>query len=179
MHAELSAKLTDVLGDSVALWWRAQSAHWNVTGPHFHAYHELFGEVYEDVWASLDTTAEAIRNLGEFPPSRLSQLLKNEETATDTHDAETLVREVLGANAAVTKCLYSAFDECNKPECNAQGIANYVAGRIEAHEKWSWQLSATLGESPVTAEPSHNDDVVKVAEKPAKKRGAYTPGVNK
>ena len=180
MHAALSAKLRDVLADSVALWWRAQSAHWNVTGPHFHSYHELFGEVYEDVWSSLDTTAEAIRNLGEFAPARISELLADEETGTATHDAETLVREVLSANAAVTKCLYDAFAECNNPECNAQGVANYLAGRIESHEKWSWQLSATLGNSPVAAEPSHNDDVVKVAsKKPPSKRGAYPPGVSK
>ena len=180
MHKELSDKLVYVLADTVALWYRAHSAHWNVTGPHFHAYHELFGEVYEDAWASIDDTAEAVRKLGQFPPPKLSQLLGDAETGTDTHDAEQLVREVLAANVKVTGCLYEAFEQCNKPDCNAQGVANYVAGRIEAHEKWSWQLSATLGASPVTAEPDHEDEVSEVADsKPAKKRGAYTPGVNK
>lgn len=182
MHAELAAKLKDVLADSAVLWFRAQSAHWNVTGPQFHAYHELFGEVYEDAWGSLDTTAEAMRQIGVFAPVSLCGLVEGEPEFSETGDSETLVREVLDANAAVTKCLYEAFAVCNQPECNAQGIANYVAGRIEAHEKWTWQLAATLGESADKVVPTDSDDETEPpppSNPPPKKRGAYPPGVSK
>ena len=75
MHAELAAKLKDVLADSAVLWFRAQSAHWNVTGPQFHAYHELFGEVYEDAWGQpVPQNEQQVRRIAALAQKRSAQL---------------------------------------------------------------------------------------------------------
>lgn len=46
------------------LWYQTKLAHWNVRGPHFHAYHELFDAVADHVAESLDDVAERAVTLG-------------------------------------------------------------------------------------------------------------------
>jgi starvation-inducible DNA-binding protein len=43
---------------------KAQNFHWNVEGPLFPQLHMLFGDIYEEVYESIDPFAENIRKLG-------------------------------------------------------------------------------------------------------------------
>jgi starvation-inducible DNA-binding protein len=43
---------------------KAHYFHWNVEGPDFKEYHDLFGVIYEEVYGSIDDFAENIRKLG-------------------------------------------------------------------------------------------------------------------
>jgi starvation-inducible DNA-binding protein len=43
---------------------QSKLAHWNVTGPHFAAYHALFDAVADHVRDALDTTAERLTTIG-------------------------------------------------------------------------------------------------------------------
>ncbi len=54
----------------------ARFCHWNVVGPHFEDDHEFFWEIYDELSEEVDTFAERIRTLREFPVSRLVDLLK-------------------------------------------------------------------------------------------------------
>ncbi|NBU11734.1 MAG: DNA starvation/stationary phase protection protein [Proteobacteria bacterium] len=188
MHDQetLVNELKTLLADATTLYYRAHSAHWNVVGPLFQQYHELFGEIYEDVWSSLDPIAENVRKLGGFPPSGLEELIKLREVrdGSDVTTAEGLAREVLNANVEVLHCLNEAFVCAN--ECNSQGIANFLADRIDHHEKWSWQLSSSLGlSSPPLPESTNETPEQDANEKPKeisvqtkrRMRGAVTPGV--
>jgi DNA-binding ferritin-like protein len=46
-------------------------------------------------------------------------------------------------NLHLKECLTAAFQLADA--CNEQGIADFLAGRIDMHGKWIWQLGATIG----------------------------------
>jgi starvation-inducible DNA-binding protein len=48
---------------------KAHNFHWNVEGPDFKQYHDLFGDIYEEVYESIDLFAEQIRGLGTYVPA--------------------------------------------------------------------------------------------------------------
>jgi DNA-binding ferritin-like protein len=49
----------------------------------------------------------------------------------------------MNTNDIVINCYNSAFAEAEK--CNEQGIMDFLAGRIDMHVKWRWQIKAFLG----------------------------------
>lgn len=142
----LAQELKTALADVVTLNHRIQGFHWNVTGPDFAQYHELFAEIYEDVDGSVDPLAENIRKVGDFSPFRLiefAQLRTLKETDIESTAPADMVRDLLSANDAViaqiNKALAAAMEE------DQQGIANFLAERDDMHKKWRWQLRTTLG----------------------------------
>ena len=68
---DLIEELTEALADVVSFYFRAHGAHWNVIGPDFSEYHNLFNEIYEDVYSSIDPLAENLRKLGAPAPFQL------------------------------------------------------------------------------------------------------------
>ena len=73
---QLISQMKVILATSFSFYLKAHNYHWNVTGPNFTQYHEFFGDIYTDVWESLDTTAEEIRKLGSFVPGSLTRYLE-------------------------------------------------------------------------------------------------------
>jgi starvation-inducible DNA-binding protein len=142
----LAQELKVTLADVVTLNHRLQGFHWNVTGPDFAQYHELFAEIYEDVNGSIDALAEDIRKVGDFSPFRLiefAQLRTLKETEIESTAPADMVRDLLAANdvviAQINKALRAAMDE------DEQGVANFLGERDDMHKKWRWQLRASLG----------------------------------
>ena len=142
----LAQELKTALADVVTLNHRIQGFHWNVTGPDFAQYHELFSEIYEDVDGSVDPLAENIRKIGEFSPFRLiefAQLRTIKETDIDSTDPMDMVRDLVMANDMVISQIKKAFNAATAED--EQGIANFLSDREDMHKKWRWQLRATLG----------------------------------
>ena len=54
MLADLLKKL---LASSNSFVIKAQNFHWNVEGPDFPQYHEFFGNIYEEVYNTIDAQA--------------------------------------------------------------------------------------------------------------------------
>ena len=52
-----------------------------------------------------------------------------------------MAKELLRINDEVAKSVKVAFDLAVKED--QQGIANFLADRIDMHAKWSWQLKAS------------------------------------
>ena len=52
-----------------------------------------------------------------------------------------MAKDLLKSNEHVVGKLKSVFDTSNSD--NEQGIANFIAERIDMHQKWSWQLKAS------------------------------------
>jgi starvation-inducible DNA-binding protein len=46
------------MSDVVRMYKMAHLSHWNVTGPNFASMHEFFGDLYTDVYESIDPIAE-------------------------------------------------------------------------------------------------------------------------
>ena len=136
--------LKTLLADQVAMYLKAHGFHWNVEGPMFAQFHEFFENIYEDVYSSIDPTAENIRKLGDYPPFTLPTLdkLREVEDGKVTTDPIAMCVALLDANDIVLE----EIDECFKAAtaANEQGICNFLADRDNMHKKWRWQLKATI-----------------------------------
>jgi starvation-inducible DNA-binding protein len=152
--------LQKVLSDTVVLSFSAQRAHWNVQGIDFSEFHELFGEIYEETYGAVDPLAENIRKVGGFPLT-LSEMedAASFEDASDTTNARVLASDLYGKNTAYVDVLKMAFDVATKE--NEQGVADYLAGRIDMHQKLNWQLNATLSDDEqITVETEAEEEEV-------------------
>lgn len=143
--ASLADELSNLLSDTVVMYFQAHGYHWNVEGPDFSQYHSLFSDIYEDVYGSVDPIAENIRKLGEYAPFTLAKFV--DMTSIKFSDVDpnpkSMAKELLKSNDTVLKSIDSAFQAAMKE--NEQGIANFLAERDDMHKKWRWQLKASLG----------------------------------
>lgn len=133
-----SDALTTLVNSVFTFYARAHEAHWNVNGADFAEYHALFGEIYEDVFESVDDLAENVRKLGTLAPA-----LEVQSRDVLAGEPEDLARVLLDENEALIEQIRAAFDVATA--AGQQGIANFLAERQDAHQKWSWQLRSSLG----------------------------------
>lgn len=141
----LTNSLKSLLSDVVTMYFVAHGFHWNVEDKDFSQYHALFGEIYEDVYGSIDPIAEDIRKLGEFAPFTLSKFvdLRTVEVKEVKPTAKAMTAELKRINDMVIESINKAFKDAEK--ANEQGIMDFLAGRDDMHKKWRWQLTASGG----------------------------------
>lgn len=134
-----------VLSNTIVFAFMAQGYHWNVTGRDFAQLHDLFGDIYEDAFGAVDPTAENIRKMGGEAPFMLGdfQRYSTVEQIAAPIDATTMLRTLAVANMQVIETLNDAFAIAN--DINEQGIADFLAGRIDMHQKWGWMLRESIG----------------------------------
>lgn len=141
----LAEALKTLLSTSYAFVIKAQHFHWNVEGPNFPQYHKFFGDIYEEVYGNaIDQTAEYIRTLDSYTPGsmrRFSELSVIEEQPMIPR-AELMLQELEVDNQKVLELLNNCFEHAEAE--NKQGIANFIAERLDAHEKHGWMLRSTL-----------------------------------
>jgi starvation-inducible DNA-binding protein len=122
---------------------KAHFFHWNVEGINFRELHDLFGTIYEEVYDSIDDFAEKIRSLGAYAPgsnSRFNMLSAiNDETSVVPPEA--MVAELLQDSDNLVKILKRVYDIAEAQ--GEHGFSNFLAERMDAHRKHSWQLRAT------------------------------------
>jgi HK97 family phage prohead protease len=163
---DLNEELTELLADVVSFYFRAHGAHWNVKGADFSEYHKLFLKIYEDVYESIDPIAENLRKLGSIAPFTLGSFMALrtiDDAPAILQDPIALANDLLAANDIILDELSDAFDCASA--YNQQGVANFLAGRIDQHQFWKWQLTASLGQEvtqpspdPVDAQGIDEDD---------------------
>ena len=146
MAKDLPTTLAVAMANATIMYHRVHGFHWNVVGTDFPQYHAKFEEIYTDVYESLDPMAENLRKLGVFAPFRLADFVSLATVSDEpiaSYDNKTLVSSLLATNTKVLESLNDAFALASSS--NQQGIANFLADRIDHHQKWAWQLSASLG----------------------------------
>lgn len=143
MDAMLISQVKKVLSDSFLMYFKAHTYHWNVVGSNFPQYHTLFGEVYEDVYGSIDTTAEIIRALDGTPAISLMNIVNMSSISEDDDVVSpmSMVSRLIDANNIVLAALFSAYQSAE--EATEIGVANYLQDRILAHQKLGWKLKST------------------------------------
>lgn len=62
---------------------------------------------------------------------------------TKVTGARDLASDLMMKNAGMVQLLKDVFTVAE--DSNEQGIADFIAGRIDMHEKWDWQLRSSLG----------------------------------
>jgi HK97 family phage prohead protease len=143
--SDLVEELNEAFADVFSFYLRAHGAHWNVVGPNFAEYHRLFEEIYSDVYESIDPLAESLRKLGVTAPFSLPQIIELRDLGDSNvgNQAPALAADLLAANDIVIDSLADVLESATA--ANQQGIINFIAERIDYHQKWKWQLSASLG----------------------------------
>ena len=123
---------------------KAQNFHWNVEGDNFPQYHEFFGNFYEEVYSAVDKVAEYIRTLDSYTPGSLTRYaeLTIIQDQLKIPRAELMFAELYEDNAKMIELLNHCFSSASQE--NKQGIANFIAERLDAHEKHQWMIRSTL-----------------------------------
>ena len=137
-------ELKKVHADAFTFYLKAHFYHWNVEGPNFPQYHDFLQNLYQEVFASVDTLAELIRTLDSYAPgtlTRLKELTTIEET-DDVPDAKTMMTRLLQENNILRASLLTAYTTADTT--GDVGIANFLQDRIQAHEKHSWMLRSIV-----------------------------------
>jgi starvation-inducible DNA-binding protein len=143
--SDLAKDVAVCLGGTVLAKFIAHGYHWNVKGKHFSQLHEFFEEIYEDYDSAIDPLAESIRKLGYDAPYLLTDFVEISpfpEPTRITSDAHAMIQSLYEVNGELLKSIKKAFDTANS--ANEQGIANFLAERIDMHQKWAWQLRSSL-----------------------------------
>jgi starvation-inducible DNA-binding protein len=104
---ELQKAAKVAFASTFSFYLKAHNFHWNITGPDFLEYHELFGKIYEEVYASIDDFAEKIRSLDTFVPASLDRfsMLTLIDDETDILDQNSMVLELYQDNQKMVKLL--------------------------------------------------------------------------
>ena len=124
---------------------KTQNFHWNIEGSNFPQYHKMLDDIYTEVSDSIDKTAEYIRILGEYTPASLIEFIKMSVVKDQTNNrlkAHQMLTELLLDNDRMITLLKTSFEVADKE--NEQGIADFIASRIDAHGKHGWFLRSTL-----------------------------------
>lgn len=141
----LSDTLKTILATAYALSIKAQNFHWNCEGPDFPQYHDFFGNFYEEVYNNtIDRTAELIRQLDSYTPGSILRYaeLSQIQDQTKIPRAMLMMEELYQDNAIILDMYKQAFHVAE--EADEQGIANFIAERIDAHGKHQWMLRSIL-----------------------------------
>jgi len=129
-----------VLADTFAMYLKSHNYHWNVEGQNFPQYHEFFGNLYEELHGAVDPIAEEIRSLNTYAPgsfTRFMELTDIEDEVAVPAGVE-MARRLMTDNEKVLATLNMAFKLAD--QLDKQGLADFLAGRIDAHNKHGWML---------------------------------------
>jgi starvation-inducible DNA-binding protein len=142
---ELASCLKKMLAEAYVLYHTIHGFHWNLKGSDFYEYHKLFDEMVDDVYDSIDPIAENIVKLGEVAPfamDELARLSSIDQVGLISTDAKKLSTKFYNMNEQYVQHIKETFKVAN--DNNEQGIANFIAERIDQHQKWSWFLKASI-----------------------------------
>jgi starvation-inducible DNA-binding protein len=123
---------------------KAQNFHWNVEGSDFLEYHQLFEIIYNEVYGVVDDFAENIRKLETYTPASLSRfnMLSKIEDETQILLPQEMLRELLMDNEKMIIILKKTYDAAEA--AGKHGFSNFLAERMDNHEKHGWFLRASL-----------------------------------
>lgn len=144
MDDQIKITVKKAFSNSFVFYLKTHFYHWNVEGRMFAQDHELFGKIYEEVQGSLDSFAEQIRTLDSYAPGTFDRFREFSDIQQESNvpSAEQMYANLLEDNKKVISSLNDCFSELEKR--NLQGFADFVAGRIDAHNKHQWMLRSTL-----------------------------------
>jgi len=142
---EVATILARLLADGYVLYTKTRNAHWNVTGPDFHAMHKFFEEQYDQIDESLDEIAERIRALGHAAPGSLAEMMKLarlQEMPGASHGSGKFIAALLADHEQIIRQLRDEAPKCAK--LGDDGTNDFLVGLMEEHEKMAWMLRASL-----------------------------------
>ena len=144
----LSENLKILLATSYAFVIKAQNFHWNVEGSDFPQYHAFFDAINNEVYENaIDRTAEYIRTLEAYTPGSISRYaeLSLIPDQLKIPRAELMFQELYRDNEIIIKHLNECYDVSEAAK--QYGISNFIAERLDAHNKHQWMIRSILNTS--------------------------------
>lgn len=140
---DLRKQMKQTLATVFSFYLKTHYFHWNVEGPAFYEYHKMFDKISSDVYGSIDPLAEHIRTLSTYAPGSLTRFLELTEIQDelDIPTSTDMLQILHDDNAIVIASLAKSLDLANKD--NMQGLVNFLADRLDKHNKWAWFLRAS------------------------------------
>ena len=138
---QISAKHTEILATTFALYVKTKNCHWHVSGPHFRDYHLLLDEQGEQIFDSTDDLAERARKIGGTTLRSIGQIAKlqgiedNDESYVAPGD---MLRELMADNKAVVKAMRACHELCDEHDDVA--TASLLENFIDQAERRLWFL---------------------------------------
>lgn len=146
---KLIQQMQVVLADTFTMYLKAHGYHWNIEGEDFPYLHDFIGDIYAEVYGSIDDTAEQIRQIQGRAIHTLLEIDKqrsvSDTAVTTPTDCHGMLSDLMTANQLVLASLMRAYDlaDSNKEF----GLANYLQDRMMAHKKHAWMLRSTLNKA--------------------------------
>lgn len=137
----LSAAMKAILADAFHMYFKAHTFHWNVEGANFPEYHKFFGDVYEQLFDTIDPIAEEIRALGEYAPRSLTELKGS--TSIDDSSVQTpaeMFGSLLADNSKILAGLTNGYKVAEA--AGEIGLSNFLQDKIDAHKKLGWMIKS-------------------------------------
>ena len=133
-----------VLASNFALYLKAANFHWNVEGADFPQYHAFLDNYYNDIYSTIDRFAEYIRALNAYTPASFSRFseLSVIEDQLEQLPTMAMFTELQEDNNDVLVLMQNTFITSQSE--NQQGIANFLAERIDAMQKHAWMIRSIL-----------------------------------
>lgn len=141
----LADALKVALASSYVFQIKVQNFHWNVEGPDFPQYHKFLDDLYSEINENaIDQTAELCRQLDTYAPGSLTRYneLSIVQDQTKIPRAELMMAELHDDNSKLLTMWKDMFPIAEQE--NEQGIADFIASRIDAHGKHGWMLRSIL-----------------------------------
>lgn len=141
----LSDSLKIALASSYVFQIKVQNFHWNVEGPDFPQYHKFLDDLYSEINENaIDQTAELCRQLDVYAPGSITRFaeLSIIQDQVKIPRAELMIFELHEDNSKLLAMWKEMFPIAEQE--NEQGVCDFIASRIDAHGKWSWQLRSIL-----------------------------------
>ena len=142
---QLIASLRVTLANTFEMYFKAHGHHWNVEGIEFAQFHEFFGDLYQSLHGAIDPIAEEIRKVDGTAPyglTMMAQFKTAQDSAIFGNNVRDMLLDLQTANAECIDSLNTAFSFAEKE--NLKGLMNFLAGRLEEHNKHGWMFKASL-----------------------------------
>jgi starvation-inducible DNA-binding protein len=122
---------------------KTQNYHWNVEGSDFYQLHNLFEDIYTEVYGAVDDFAENIRKIKAYTPASLERFsaLTAISDEVEVLDPSAMVAELLRDAEKIQEIMKVLFKEAEARGEN--GLSNFLADRQDAFAKHAWFLRAT------------------------------------
>lgn len=143
---ELIGNLRQLQANAFIYYSKAHGYHWDVEGVLFEQFHSMFGEVYEDAFESIDHYAEWIRIFNSPASFDVVQAASVSNVRYDFAFNSTnpidMTRSLYNSNDQIISDLKLALVVASS--VGEEGVANFIAERLESHQKWQWKFRSIL-----------------------------------
>ena len=143
-RTKVAEGLARVLADSIYFNMLLQNVHWNITGRHFLAVHNMTEEQYTELREAIDELAERMRALDAKAPGTFRELGK----LTKIQEPEKLEKEgdhlqaLLAGHETLIATLREVFPTAE--DAGDDETVDLYTQRLQVHTKAAWMLRAML-----------------------------------